>query len=120
MAKEELIIGLKNAIERGESIQGAMQTLIAAGYDAKEVQDAASQVNLGVIGQIPESAQQPKEGEQAAEKPQALPQVTAPIQEKPKMKMMTKLLIIILILLGAGILAFMLFGEQILKMFFGG
>ena len=49
MAREELITALKNAMERGESLQKAMKTITSAGYDPKEVQEAAKFANTSIL-----------------------------------------------------------------------
>lgn len=54
MVREELLAGLKNAVDRGYSLQSAIQSFINAGYNAEEVQETAKQINMGVIGQISE------------------------------------------------------------------
>lgn len=40
--KEELIGGMRNALERGETIEQAIQTFMNAGYSPNEVREAAS------------------------------------------------------------------------------
>jgi cobalamin biosynthesis Mg chelatase CobN len=47
MVREELIGVLKNAVERGESIENVIQTFINAGYSSQEVNEAASYLNMG-------------------------------------------------------------------------
>jgi cobalamin biosynthesis Mg chelatase CobN len=42
MVNEEIVGGLKNALERGDSIKRAMMTFFNAGYDKKEIEDAAA------------------------------------------------------------------------------
>lgn len=44
MPKEEIITVLKNAIERGESLQTAMQIMVNSGYNPREVQEASKYV----------------------------------------------------------------------------
>jgi len=39
--KEAILEGLKHALARGESLQSAMQSFYNAGYDVKEIQAAA-------------------------------------------------------------------------------
>ena len=46
----DLVSALKNAVERGESLQQAKLTLISSGYSQQEVEDAA------VVLQFPERA----------------------------------------------------------------
>jgi hypothetical protein len=48
MTDNEIIGGLKNAIERGQSLDKAVQTFINAGYNPRLVQEAATQLSSGV------------------------------------------------------------------------
>ena len=48
--KEEIIGGLRNALERSETIEKAMQTFINAGYSAAEVREAAGMINPSATG----------------------------------------------------------------------
>ncbi|MDP1729467.1 MAG: hypothetical protein Q8L27_04655 [archaeon] len=52
MSVEEVLVGLQNAVARGQSIENAMQSLILAGYNAQEVQEASKQINMGIISHI--------------------------------------------------------------------
>jgi len=52
LVKEDIIAGLKNAVERGYSLQSAIQSFVSAGYNVQEVNEAAKQINMGVIGNI--------------------------------------------------------------------
>jgi len=47
--KEEIAAGLKNAVERGTSIDQAIQSFINAGYNAAEVNEAALLVSSGAM-----------------------------------------------------------------------
>ena len=47
MVREEILTGLKNAVERGQSIEKAVQSMISAGYNPAEVNEAVSYINLG-------------------------------------------------------------------------
>ena len=49
MAKEEILAGLKNAIDRGESLERAMKSFANAGYNTRDIQEAANQIQLGHI-----------------------------------------------------------------------
>ncbi len=42
MVNEEIVGGLKNALDRGSSLQKAMMTFFNAGYGKKEIEDAAA------------------------------------------------------------------------------
>ncbi|MEK6825858.1 MAG: hypothetical protein AABY00_03665 [Nanoarchaeota archaeon] len=45
--KEEIVSGIKNGLERGESLDEAMQTFINAGYKSVEVREAANALTGG-------------------------------------------------------------------------
>jgi len=49
MVNEDILTSLKNAIEKGETLESAMQTLIVSGYNAREVQDTANYIGTGVV-----------------------------------------------------------------------
>ena len=57
MAKEEIVAGLRNAVERGQSIQQAIQSMTNAGYDPKEIQEASGYVNMGATGVMQQKPQ---------------------------------------------------------------
>jgi len=48
MTKEEIAAGLKNALDRGSSIEDAVQSFVNSGYNANEVMEAASLLGQGV------------------------------------------------------------------------
>ena len=135
MAKEEIISGLQNAVTRGESLEKAMQSMINAGYNAREVQEAVHQIKAGgsmgltgqmhpaqQAGQAPGQAQQPGQPPEQAQIQQTrtIPEPNTPIAEMgagPKKKFPWKIIIpgivLVLLLIGLGI---MLFGDKILEM----
>ncbi len=45
MSNNEILTSLKNAVERGESLQSAMQVMINSGYNPQEVQEASKFVS---------------------------------------------------------------------------
>jgi len=47
--QDEIVAGIKNAMERGESLEQAMQSFINAGYNSAEVQAAGSMLSEGAI-----------------------------------------------------------------------
>src|SRR3989344_7866158 len=49
---EEITAGLRNAIERGESLQKAMQSFINAGYNPADVKRSAEALNQGATSII--------------------------------------------------------------------
>jgi hypothetical protein len=50
--REELEAGLKNAIERGSTLEEAIQSFINAGYNPVEVKEAANNISSGVTNII--------------------------------------------------------------------
>ena len=49
MPNEEIITGLRNAVEYGESLHEAMQIMINSGYNPAEVQEASRFVGGGIL-----------------------------------------------------------------------
>jgi preprotein translocase subunit SecF len=52
MSKEEIITGIKNALERGQSIEKATQSMINAGYNEREVSEAAQTIDFSTLTKI--------------------------------------------------------------------
>ncbi len=57
--KEEIVSGIKNAMQRGSSYEGAVQSFINAGYSEEEVKEAGKMLSGGVSeiinGEFPEA-----------------------------------------------------------------
>ena len=57
--KEEIISGIKNAMQRGSSYESAVQSFINAGYSEEEVKEAWKMLSRGVSeiinGEFPET-----------------------------------------------------------------
>ena len=49
MVNEDIITSLKNAISKGETLDSAMQTAVASGYNARDVQDASHYIGSGIV-----------------------------------------------------------------------
>jgi len=49
MPNQEIITGLKNAVEHGEDLQTAMKIMINSGYNRQEVQEASRFVSTGTL-----------------------------------------------------------------------
>ncbi|PIN89609.1 hypothetical protein COU60_03290 [Candidatus Pacearchaeota archaeon CG10_big_fil_rev_8_21_14_0_10_34_76] len=58
--KEDIMGGIRNALERGIPLDIAIQSFINAGYSEKEVRDAAREVNVGIITKTPEMQVNPQ------------------------------------------------------------
>jgi hypothetical protein len=124
MAKEDIpgiIGGMKNALERGSSIEKAKESFITAGYDTADVEEAANSLGEKNFDKQASSRQSPKQVVPAQplaalslkmpEKP--LPEIAKPesIKTKKKRKWLRNIIIfiaIILFLLILGIVANML------------
>jgi hypothetical protein len=52
MVNEDIVTGLRNAINRGESLDYAMNVMINSGYNAQEVAEASQYVSRGVINTL--------------------------------------------------------------------
>lgn len=121
MVNEEILGGIRNALERGSSLERAVQSFINAGYNPQEVQEAAAQMTYGASSIMQA---------QATSQPSPMPagfstspqQQVQPQQNKPSfgtslssmlasMDQGTKILVIgvvIILLLVFGALAFLL------------
>jgi len=133
MIKEEIVSGLKQAIERGYSLEQAKQSFVNAGYNNRDISDSASSLG-GIITSNPEISnipqisqmssvpnilppeisstppqQTPPELSQIPPQPTQLPQET-----QTKSKTLVIILIVILILIVLGLAALFLFKDQIL------
>lgn len=72
MKKPEIIAGLRNAIERGSSIEQAVQTFVNAGYDITDVKDSASEISANqpaIPSTIPSQTSQPAQPQPTVQPP---------------------------------------------------
>lgn len=131
--KDEIESGIRNALERGESLEQAVKSFVAAGYNPVEVREAAVAVSSGAMSIVSQ-----KKELQPAAKPSIIqssqpntssqPQVSAPkqqsqvigdIQPKPT-RARRKIIITIVIILAVILLAILgvwIFGDNILAFF---
>ena len=128
MVRQDILAGLKNAVERGYSIDVAVSSFTNAGYKAEEVQEAAALISSSIPAVQPKSAVQApaelispqlKTAATLAQQPQQLPQMPAqqPMQmqqilakERPKgsgKRMALIVMLAIIFLLLAGFLLFL-------------
>ncbi len=57
MERQEITAGLKNALERGYSLELAVQSFINAGYNRQDAEDSAKSLSReGIIHNIPDSS----------------------------------------------------------------
>lgn len=114
--EEEIIGGLRNALERGEVLAKAKQSFINAGYTPEEVESAVRKTPADSLQTIPKVDQNIlTEGrplsvqKEQFQQVQPLPTTNLPEQKRGISKKLVIILVIIsaLILLGAGILGFL-------------
>tara|TARA_Y100000034_G_scaffold120677_1_gene163897 strand:+ start:3553 stop:4050 length:498 start_codon:yes stop_codon:yes gene_type:complete len=82
MANEEIITGLRNAIDHGDSLQKAVEIMINSGYNALEVKEASKYIGGGSL-----HMQQPKPEEHLtmpSKKPGFLSKLKPNFSKKPK------------------------------------
>lgn len=126
MAKDEISAGIKNALERGESLEQAVQSFINAGYNPVEVREIASNTTGGVskiinypqyknspepqpLMQLPE-AEQPQHAVQSQSLMSAVPPVKEDLTKK-KIILLILILVFIILLLTL----FLLYKDSILN-----
>ncbi len=125
MVREDILWGLRNAIEKGESFEKAKQSFINAGYSREEVEEAASFINTGVL---PEKEDKSLETPSSSPpSPSMSPQTGQDSKQvkKPKDSFFNKLkrnykivvLLIILLILIAILILVLIFKEKIIGLF---
>lgn len=87
MVEQEVLAGLKNALDRGQPLEKAIQSLINAGYNSQEVRQTAQEASNSIIHHLPEESNQQINPEKVkrgffSKKPQE--QKVVEIQETPK------------------------------------
>ncbi|MBX4196831.1 hypothetical protein KW805_04550 [Candidatus Pacearchaeota archaeon] len=105
--RDEILAGLKNAMERGSSVDDAVNSFINAGYNAMEVREAAKALTGDTTSTII-SPQEPVTQKSKYPLPpsQSIPPpvISRPLQSQPRKKNMVLivfLLLILFILVGA-------------------
>ncbi len=112
--REDIYGGLKNAVEKGEPLELAVQTFVNAGYKENEVREAASALSSGII---PASALESKSNavqKQAKPLPINNQFAVQPVQQKKGFgKGKIILLVVILAILLAALVASIFLKEEI-------
>ena len=70
MTKEEIIAGLKNAVENGSSLEQAKASFLNSGYNPKEVEQAAREISAGVLHPVQKLPQMSTQSKQPLEENQ--------------------------------------------------
>lgn len=108
--KEEIAAGIRNAMERGSSLEEVVNSFIQAGYNPDEVHEASQMVTGGVTQIIAPQSSAPESS--------ALPSLESPAvplkTEKKASRWKIIAIIVLLILIGIGLIL-MIFKEQIIS-----
>jgi hypothetical protein len=136
--KEEIVQGLRNAIERGYSLESAAQSFVNAGYNPREVQEAMAILSSPTVSQQSQPIQQqfpqqnmpstytspkkqlispPSNNQQVQQRVQPSQLEVPPIQtesQRKRKKILIILGVILFIILG-GIITLSLLADSILK-----
>jgi len=119
---DEIISGLRNALERGESIDRAARSFLNAGYNPNEVKESVNAITQGATDITIQPA--PQHTTQIQNFPQNSPQnvpvaPASPIEvvQKPKKKHTALIiaLVSILLIVGGVLVSIVLLGEKILS-----
>ena len=105
---EEILAGLKNAIERGYSLEQAAQSFLNAGYNPREIEEAVNSITHGAI-YITQSQEPIQKSLQSVQ-----PNSFQPIQNKRKKTSFILLLFALLILIIA-IILILIFNNSIIN-----
>lgn len=132
--KEDILAGLRNALERGQSLESASQSFINAGYNPRDVQEAASSISQGVTSIISKEdskfqplqpqIQPPKQTDlNVPESPSTpinpTPLIDPNLDKKKKHKKILVILLIILLVLIALLIGVAFFAEKLLQIIAG-
>jgi hypothetical protein len=97
---EEIIAGIRNAMERGASLQQAVQSFLNAGYNAYDVREAERAISGGVSGIIyPEATVLGKHEENSLPEVPTSPTNNEQVDESPKEKKKTGKVVLILVII---------------------
>lgn len=108
--KEEIIGGIKNAMEHGASLEEVAKSFVAAGYSEKEVNDAVQELSLGATSMIAS-----KKYDDSKINPIPVPTYPPSVPVKKKTKQWMLILLIILIMIIAGAILFVIFSDKIIQ-----
>ncbi|HLC53180.1 MAG TPA: hypothetical protein VJK03_01435 [Candidatus Nanoarchaeia archaeon] len=120
--KDEIVGGLRNALELGESLEQAVQSFINAGYPPNEVREAAAILVPSATALLEPSSQPPSpQSSPTKESPVLSPQGMAPQFAKvpAKGKKFVIILLIIFLILVALLIMSIWKGDEILNALFG-
>ena len=93
--REEILAGIKNAMDRGSTLEQAMQSFINAGYNPAEVHAVGKEFSTGASGII---YQKPEPAEEDKKETKPLPKIDNRGQTETKKKGGKKLVVISIVL----------------------
>lgn len=122
MIEDEILGGLRNALEHGESLEKAVQSFINAGYNPRQVKAAANQLSSGssTILHEPNSEEFPApiHSESDTPKPPAgIESTLEPKELSEKSKKIVVSLIVLFIILIALLILALIFQDKIIDLF---
>lgn len=86
--KDEILGGLKSAMSRGDSLQQAMQSFYNAGYDKKDIEEAARALHSQLHQEQIKKTQETQEPLKQVKKSQEPVKVQQPISSKTQKQVM--------------------------------
>ena len=117
MVNQDIITGLRNAIQRGYSLDMAKSSFINAGYPKKEVEEAASQFTQTSLHLSAHENSLNTKIPIAGENPEEETKKEIKVQIRKKFDKKIVLLVVLLILLIGGLAASIIFQKVIMEFF---
>ncbi len=115
MVRLDIITGLKNAVERGYSLEQAKQTLINSGYNTQEVEEASNYLTGGFT-----NIQQQVTSQQTIQQNVQMPRVYRSVNEQPnhgKYNFLLTFLFLILFMLVSFLVVSVIFKQELISLF---
>ena len=125
MVRLDIVAGLKNAVERGYSLEQARQTLINSGYNLQDIEEASNYLtggftNIQQLTQVTSQKNIPQNVQQNFQQNVQMPRVYRNISEEPQHGKYNFLLVFLLLILFA-LISFLvvavIFKEELIVLF---
>jgi len=117
MVREDIVAGLKNAVERGYSLEQAKQSFISAGYSKEEVEEASNFIHGGSVLSVENKETGMLKTTKTIQQPEIKKPEKEPFANKLKRNFKIVLLIIILMVLIALLIMTLIFRDKIIGLF---
>ncbi len=117
MVREDIVAGLRNAVEKGEPLEEAKQSFISAGYSKADVEEASSSIQSSSVlfAGRGENSPQLKIQTQTAQQLETIKE-EKPIPNKSKSNFKIILLILILLFLIGILILTIIFKDKIIAL----